>query len=445
MTAIDRIPFCKVNAVAVDTVRIIARTTAMGRSKSSGGKTNAALDRSTDSAKLRWPSRVRIFAVATVAVLMGAEVARIATSNASAEENPALAGKLAPLSPPALISAAMAEVGRAAANGQDVDEPTLDKLELAAAGAPLRPEPFLVQAAIAERNGDLARAQSLLEMARWRDPRSAAALYLLADVWLREGKIVQGLRQLALMSRIMPATSVQLVPALAEFARSPGARETLAAILRTNPELRRPLLIALSTDPDNAGLALALSGPELRSAEPESEGWKSRLLRGLVQRGDTERAYAVWRQFAGLPPSYSSLLFNGEFKNLAAPAPFNWTFNSGSAGIAEPASGTLRILFYGNAEMTLASQLLLLKPGSYRFEAPVNGNPTAGGLSWTLTCSRAGPPIMDMPLNSSAPVARFAVPADCPSQSLRLKGHLEDMPRDSDVQVGPVQLERVGA
>ena len=122
----------------------------------------------------------------------------------------------------------MSEVGSAAAAGQDVSHSTLEGLKLAAGAAPLQPEPFLVHGAIAERTGDLARARSLLEMARWRDPRSPAALYLLADVWLREGNIVQGLRPLALMSRIMPATSVQLVPALAEFARAPRASEGIA-------------------------------------------------------------------------------------------------------------------------------------------------------------------------------------------------------------------------
>jgi tetratricopeptide (TPR) repeat protein len=433
-----------VDAVAVDRLGRIGKTARMGRSGRSGGREGSAA-RSADCERSHWPGPGRIISVAAAAILIAAEVARITVANASADKNPQRAARFAPFSPPALVSSAMSEVGSAAAAGQDVGRSTLERLRLAAGAAPLQPEPFLVQGAIAERRGDLARAQSLLEMARWRDPRSPAALYLLADVWLRGGNIVQGLRQLALMSRIMPATSVQLVPALADFARAPGARETLDSILRTNPELRRPLLIALSADPANADLAVALSGPELHSTEQQSQAWKARLLRGLVQRGDYDRAYAIWREFAGLPAGFSALLFNGDFKAAAAPAPFNWTFSSGGAGIAEPANGKLRVLFYGNAEQTLASQLLLLKPGNYEFRAPVDGNPAAGALSWTLTCGSGGRPIMDVPLNSSAAGARFAVPAACPSQMLQLVGHLEDMPQNSDVQIGHVQLERVGA
>jgi hypothetical protein len=428
---------------AVDSIRIVAKAAIMARSKRSRRKSGEG--RSVDSLGLRWPGAGRILAVAAVGILMGLEVARVATANGSAEGDPEFAADLAPFSPPALVSSAMAEVGRAAANGQRVDSATLEKLKNAAAGAPLQLEPFLVHAAIAERKGNLVTAESLLEIARSRDPRSTAALYLLADVRLREGKIVQGLRQLALLSRIMPATSVQLVPALADFARAPGAEQTLAAILRTNPELRRPLLNSLSTDSANADLALALAGPELRSPEPGSQAWKSRLLRGLVQRGETDHAYAMWRKFAGLPSGFSALLFNGDFRTLAAPPPFNWTYISGSAGIAESANGKLRVLFYGNTEQTLASQVLLLNPGAYWFQAQVSGNLVPGGLSWTLTCSRGGPPIMDASLSLSSPDVRFEVPADCPSQTLRLIGHLQDMPQDSDVQVGPVRLEKVAA
>ncbi|HWI76652.1 MAG TPA: hypothetical protein VNS53_06170 [Sphingomicrobium sp.] len=394
---------------------------------------------------IQWPGAARILGTATVAILMAAEVARITVANAVADENPALAARLAPSSPMTLVSTSMGEVGIAARQGEDVSQPTLQRLRVAAGAAPLHTAPFLVAAAIAERNGDLARAESLLEMARLRDPRSIATLYLLADVSLRQNNVVQGLRELALLSRILPGASVKLVPALADYARAPGARATLDQILKSNPELRRPLLVALSADPDNTGLAIELAGPELRSPEPEAQVWKSRLLSGLIERGDYGRAYTVWRTFAGFGPSFAPLLFNGEFKAVSAPPPFNWSYTAGSAGIAEPASGRLRILFYGKNEQSLIAQLLLLKPGNYRFAAPTTGNAPAGALEWTLTCNPGGRPIMQLPVGSASTETHFAVPADCPAQKLELKGHPEDMPQDSDVQIGPVRLEKANA
>ena len=426
-------------SVIVDMIFVIGKTADMtrpGRSESTTGAELAETQRS---------GAFRILAIIVIAVLLAAEVARLTIAAAVADDDPAFANRLAPFSPASLISNAMGQVGTAAARGEDVSRPTLDALRLASDAAPLRTEPFLVQAAIAERKGDFGRAESLLGKARWREPRSPATLYLLADVWLRQNKVVPGLRQLALLSRIMPATSVQLVPALADYARTPGAPATLNSILASNPELRRPLLTALSADPDNADLALALAGPDLRSSEASAQAWKSRLLAGLVKRGDYGHAYVLWRNFAGVAPGFSALLFNSDFKPLPAPPPFNWSYTAGSAGITEPANGQLRILFYGKNEQSLASQLLLLQPGNYRFEAPVSGNAAPGALVWTLRCSPDGKPIMQLPLASGAPGARFAVPADCPAQKLEIRGHSEDMPQDSDVQIGPVRLERVPA
>jgi len=338
----------------------------------------------------------------------------------------------------------MGQVGEAAAHGATVGPNVRGRLRLVSAAAPLQPEPFLVEAAIAEKAGELSRAELLLKQARWRDPRSAAARYLLADVWLRENRIVDGLGEMAVLARLLPGASVQLVPALAAYARTPGADQQLIAILRANPQLRRPLLIALAGDPQNVALVVKLSGVDERSSDPGSLVWKSRLLNALIERGDYQRAYGLWRNFAGLAPGGSPLLFNGEFKKLAVPPPFNWSYNSGKAGIAEPANERLRVLYYGRDNQTFAAQLLLLKPGNYRFEAPVRGKSSPDSLYWTLTCGSDGTPIMQLSITSTPSAARFAVPAGCETQSLKLNGHEQDMPQDSDVQIGPVRIERVG-
>jgi tetratricopeptide (TPR) repeat protein len=415
----------------------------MAKSERRKRKLQFGLGTRADFSVRQWPHPARILAAAVVATAMAAEVVRITTAAAVSERNPDLASRLSPFGPTALVSTAMGQVGAAAAKGGDVPELTLEKLRFASAAAPLEPEPFLVNAAIAERKGDLDRAQSLLRFAQQREPRSTAALYLLADVEIRENRILDALRHVALLSRIMPEASVQLVPALASYARAPGALEGLETVLHSNPELRSPLLSALSNDPDNADLVLQLAGPELRSTAPNSQAWKSRLIYAVVKQGDYDRAYALWRVFAGLRSNFSALLFNGEFKTLGAPPPFNWTFNTGSAGIAEPANGKLRVLYYGNVEQSLAKQLLLLKPGTYQFGALASGNPTSGSLAWILTCSTDGKVLMELPVNIGTAEARISVPQSCNSQRLELRGHSQDFPRNSEVQIGPVRLEKV--
>lgn len=383
-------------------------------------------------------------ATLVVGALLAIEVVRLSVASNIAETNPRLASQLAPNSPFALLSNAMGGVGRSAASGGNPDQQTLDSLKATAGLSPLQPEPFLVQGALAERAGDMARAEVLLTEARFRNPRSNAARYLLADVWLRQGKVVQGLTEMAVLSRLFPEASVQLVPALSAYAQSPGAPDRLARILKTNPQLKRPLLNALASDRANAGLVLDLAGSDVRSTDKEANRWKEKLLRAFVSAGAYQQAYDLWRAFAGLPKGAAPLLYNGDFNKTGAPPPFNWTYISGPAGFAEPDKDRLRVLYYGRQDAPLASQLLLLAPGSYRFAVAVSGSPAAGALVWTVTCVGAKSPLMQLDV-ASGTSAPFTIPTGCPAQTLALGGHLQEVPKDTDIQMGSARIERVGA
>lgn len=378
-------------------------------------------------------------------MLLAAEVARLTVSDAVADDNPGLALRLAPAGPAALASKAMGEVGEAAAQGGNPDETTFRQLREVAQSDPLRTEPFLVEAAMAERAGKYGRAKRLLIEARSRDPRSAAARYLYADVAVRQGNVVDGLREMAVLSRLMPGASIQLVPALAQYALMPGSRQNLAGILATNPQLRNPLLSALSANSENVDLIVALAGAMPASKDAATKGWQSRLLKGLVARGDYKRAYEVWRHFAQLPEGPPPLLFNARFQQLLAPPPFNWEFTVSEAGIAEPGKGSLRVLFYGRQDAVLASQLLMLPPGTYYLHSPVVGQAVPTSLSWAVTCIGGKAPLVDLPLdNSGRQGGSFTVPAaGCLAQQLQLDGHMQDSPKDVDVQIGPLQIERL--
>lgn len=387
-----------------------------------------------------------IIAVVIVALLLAAEVARLTVASAVAEKNPSLASKLAPFVPPTLSSEAMAQVGQAAAQGANPDERTLEQLRAIARIAPLQTEPFLVDAALAQRAGKYSRAQQLLFQAELRDPRSAAARYLYADVAVRQGKIVEGLREMAVLSRLMPDAAMQLVPALAQFARMPGSRDKLNEILAQNPNLKSPLLNALVTNPDNAELVVALAGPPSTSQDGSTRGWQSRLLSGMIRRGEYQRAYNLWREFSLIPEGAQSLLFNESFRALPAPPPFNWSFRASSGGLVESGGQGLRVLYYGRKDVTLASELLLLAPRNYRFVSAASGDLDSGDLSWTLRCIDGGSSLMDVPLTAGRTAASFAVPSSgCPAQQLQLNGLLEQSPHDTDVRIWFARIQRAGS
>jgi hypothetical protein len=384
----------------------------------------------------------KIAAAVVVSLLLAAEVARLTTASAVAEKNPNRAAALAPTDPDALVQQAMSEVGAAAARGSAPGLGTRERLRLIARLSPLRPEPYLVEAALDSRAGDYDRAEKLLLAARWRDPRSPAARYLLADVWLRQGKVTESLEEIAVLARLIPGAAVGLAPALAEYARGPNARDQLGPAISRNPQLKAPLITALAADPANADLVLSLAGDDARSPDPEMRAWQRRLLDGFLSQGQYAQAYSLWRKMVAVPVDGQALLFNGGFRRLAAPPPFNWDFYSGPAGVTEATGGHLRVIFYGRESAPLASQTLLLPEGQYRFRAPLNGNAPRGALLWTLTCLPDSNELMRIDATSGA--GSFTVPPVCRAQKLSLVGQIEDMPTDSDVRIGPALLQRIG-
>lgn len=388
--------------------------------------------------------RVAAAVIVVVAVLLGAEVARLTLAKEFAETRPRLAAGLAPYVPEVLVSQSMAQVGEAAGWGKAPPETAMRRLHHLIRVAPLSVEPFLVGGAIAHRGGNINRAEALLLEARRRDPRSTAARYLLADLWLRQGRISYGLVEMANLSRLLPGSSVQLAPALSEYARMPGASEQLRPVLFANPSLREPLLNALAADPDNLQLILELERSIAQSSNARSPEWQSRLLKTLIREGAYQRAYALWQRIAGFSGP-RPLLFNPYFRHVAAPPPFNWNLNSSSAGVVEPADGQMRVLFYGRKDAILASQLLLLPHGSYHLSLPFSGSAAPRSLTWTLQCVPASKRLIALELGSSATAqASFEVPtADCPAQTLELRARALDAPQESDLRVGPLKLERI--
>jgi hypothetical protein len=342
----------------------------------------------------------------------------------------------------------MARLGQAAAAGRSPGEATMRQFRELAAVAPLEAQPFLVQAAIAERNGDLGAAQRLLLEARRREPRSIAARYLLSDLWLRSDRVADALGEMAVLARLVPGTAIQLVPALAQYAHTPGAAAELRKILAASPQLKNPLLNALASDPDNIELMLKLEPSMSESADGKMSDWQRRIVGTLVQAGDYRRAYQLWHDFAGVPENEGSdaLLFNPEFRKVEVPPPFNWSFISSGAGFAEPENGSMRILFYGRENAVLASQLLLLAPGTYRFEAPAAGTVAPGILEWTVTCLPKKQEVakLDLGSASSSQAVTFTVPAGkCDAQLIALEGRVQEMPDEIDVRVKPARLKRV--
>jgi hypothetical protein len=392
--------------------------------------------------------RSKAFAAGLIGLLLATTLFRSALLRVAPDNPSSLARQLSPRHPSVVTAEAMRQVGEAAAAGSELPASAWSNLRYLASEKPLAIEPLLVSAALAERAGRNDEAATLLDAARSREPRSAAVRYLLADLYLRAGKIGAGLTEMAELSKVVPGSSVQIIPALAQFAKGPGAADQLRRLFAQNPQLEDPVLTILASDPANADLILSAASQN-RSVDA-APWWQTKLLNAMVAGGDYSGAYRTWQHVAGVAAQEPAGIFNPEFRAVPAPPPFNWKYESTRAGIAQPESGNLRILFYGRQDALLASETLLLPGGKYRLRVPVTvaSGPT-GAVAWTVTCLPSKTIVLQLPIpgagTSQTLEGDFNVGAqDCLAQRLSLIGRAQDAPQTADLQVWPIDLGRIG-
>lgn len=366
----------------------------------------------------------------------------------TANTRPDLAELVWPGHPLVVREVAMADVGIAAAQGRPPPENTVEQIRRLAQRAPLLPDPFLINAALFLRKGEAGKAERLLVEARRRDPRSIAARYLLADLYLRSGRLRAGLEEISMMTRLLPGATNLLVPGLAVYARTPGAVPELKRVLREHPNLEPALLSTLAADATNTELVLALANLSAEADGPPA--WQSTLLETLIKTGKYRQARTVWSKFAG-PAVPTSGIYRPDFSPSDAPPPFNWTLGGADGGVAEPlARGGLRVLYYGRKDVELASQLVVLAPGRYNLAMLVRGSSgPEGQLRWAVRCLPSKKAILELPLGAAKRPqvsGSFEVPASgCEAQEILLLGEGQEFPKPSDVQIGTLRLASIGA
>jgi len=386
---------------------------------------------------------VRAILVSAAALLAGLVVVRNAGVAQYAETRPELAARIWPSHPASKLWSGLTEIGLNARERKPVAPATLEKIRDAAARSPLAPEPFLVRGVEAQLAGNQRLASEAFLAAKLRDGRSIPARYFLAEQYFRIGDAAHGLREISLLARMVPNGVAGLAPFIATYAKDGRNRPQLLSLFRSDPQLEEAALSTLASDAGNADLVL-----ELANSSNHQPVWANRLLETLVAAGQYEKAHGIWERLAHIVPSSGPLVFDPGFKGSNAPPPFNWTFASSTVGLAErQPGGRLHVIFYGQEDGALASQLLVLAPGRYRLAMNLAGDLNhAGSLSWTVTCAASNTELASLRLSDSKLASggvTFDVPANCPAQQLQLVANAPDLPQQADVTVSGLNLSRV--
>ncbi|HJP67438.1 MAG TPA: hypothetical protein VJ846_00945 [Sphingomicrobium sp.] len=381
----------------------------------------------------------RLSVIAIAALLLSVQIIRDAAVKQLAVHSPSQAAQIWSGHPAVEIALAMAGISKAARTHRPVPSTAFAMMDDAAFKAPLAPEPFLVRGVQDELRGDGSSAQRAFEAAQWRDPRSLPAAYFLAQRYFHMGDGRRGLREVAGLARLSPNGSLAVAPYLAAYAKRPENWPALRATFRANPGIAEPVLMALAGNADTAPAVLALADPKEKAGDAP---WLAPLLNSLIAAGKYEEAVTVWKRTTRV--NAPGLVYDSAFRDRNSPPPFNWSLTSSTVGVAERQAGRLHVIFYGQEDGILASQLLLLERGQYRFSMQLVGNqPHAHSLTWSIWCDKSEAPIASVNLDVAANRSwNFAVPANCPAQWLRLSGTSSDIPQQVDVMVASLRLEK---
>lgn len=384
---------------------------------------------------------LRRLLVIVIAAILAAQVIRSAAVRAFAEAAPATAARVWPGHPAVVQSLGMIAIAEATRERRPVSAAVFERIYASSRGAPLSPEPFLVRGVQAQMAGDVRLAEQAFLAAERRDPRSLPARYFLADLYLRQGQAARGLREIASLGRLAPNGVTSLAPHVATFAQNRGNWPQLRAVFRSEPMLEESTLSVLATDAANADLVLALADPRRRGP---SSPWLQPLLASLSNAGQHAKARQIWAQISGVQLGPGALLYDPRFADGRAPPPFNWSLTSSTLGLAErQPGGGLHVIYYGQEDGPLASQVLILRPGSYRFVAQVVGGASGvARLEWRLVCATNNSAIAWSPLHAAVRGWAFEVPSACAAQRLELFGSSSDTPQQADLVIRSVSLTR---
>lgn len=377
-----------------------------------------------------------------VALLLAVQVVRNAAVAALAAGAPQAALRIWPGHPAAELALARADIDRAARGQKRLSPSTIAMVADAASKAPLAPEPFLARGVEQRLAGNNEVAVQSFLAAERRDPGSPAARYFLADLYYHGDDAGRALKEIAALARLAPGGVQATIPYIAVYTKDRSTWPTLRAMFGSNPALEDAALTALASDPANADVVLALADP--RHVASHSR-WPGSLVNSLIAAREYRRARTIWRQAWRVQDPAGATLYDAQFRDSLAPAPFNWDLISSSVGVAKrQTGGRLHLVYYGHGDGVLARQLLMLAPGTYHLTLAIKGDlAKARAISWSVRCDKTPFRFASSSLDRVASQGwKFTVPTACAAQWLELSAKSAGVQQRSDFAITDLRLAR---
>lgn len=262
---------------------------------------------------------------------------------------------------------------------------------------PLDAQALSLLGIVAEREGDAAKAETLMRLAAVRTRRDATTQAWLFNLDVRHHEYASALAHMDALLNAYEGLWSQFLPILAAFTADPQSFAALERHLETNPIWRSWLLTTFSESlTDGKRLTQLFTALKQTGSPPRRDELRAYVAR-LIKDGRVAEARGVWRDTLDAKQKAApALLYNGDFAAPIDGFPFNWALETipGADIRIVPAPGeragqALRVQFSGaRVQFDNVSQLLMLPPGNYVFSGRVKTDAlnTSRGLWWHIFC-----------------------------------------------------------
>jgi hypothetical protein len=273
---------------------------------------------------------------------------------------------------------------------------------------PLSARPLRILAQLAERNSDPASTATLMLAASKRSLRESQAINWLMQRSLEANDITAALGYADVLLRSRPQVVQYVVPTLARIAEHRKGNGELKRLLASNVPWRPAFLYYLPASITDARTPLDLLISLRQTPTPPKAIDLMAYIDFLIAKNFHELAYYAWLQFLPAEQLRSvGLLFNGGFEHAPSGLPFDWVIPKGKGTIVDRVKRTdaennyaLAIDFgIGRVDFKPITQIVLLAPGNYQLTGTYKGQVSGRrGLVWRITCVESAKPIAETPM-----------------------------------------------
>jgi hypothetical protein len=387
-------------------------------------------------------------AVAAAVAVAGCFTVAHSLAQVLAEDDPALAHRLAPWD--GRITAALAASLTGAERG-DAERRRSDDLARRA----LRQDATAVLAAStlginAQLRGDTAAARKMFSYAERLSRRDLQTQLWMIEDAVGRGDITGALRHYDIALRTKKQSWDLLFPILENASAGPEVRAALVKTLAGKPLWAQPFIDHVAAKPSDPKASSALLLDLSRAGVSASDGAHARIIDALIGGGFAAEA---WRHYAAIRPGADPRKSRdpGFTATSEPPAAFDWVpaVRSGVTTSIERNGGRGMFDFFVQASAggPLLMQAQALPPGTYRLDGHSTGieQPARSLPFWTLVCRADRRELGRITVPNSGEASgsfsgRFAVPANCPVQDLVLVARASDAVSGQSGQIDRVQL-----